>query len=183
VSIGGPSNQACNPPAEAQSRAMLDETKNQFSLTRATLSTSGHAKNQFPSVSVAMMKASLISYMLLIALLPAGCNFRGDDSENLAYALKKGARRLRWSSRTEEVVHYQPLSGTNQNYSVKINESTSLEPPFGGALGFRSKDGGGTTYHASFVIVPKSLFIEKSNAGIEIVLRKNAGQIEVVEIR
>ena len=39
-------------PPLCQYRAMVGETKNQFSLTRATPSTSGHAKSKFLSAKV-----------------------------------------------------------------------------------------------------------------------------------
>jgi hypothetical protein len=42
-----PLKSVANPQAEAQNRTMLGETGNQFSLTRAALSTGGRAKSDF----------------------------------------------------------------------------------------------------------------------------------------
>ena len=48
--LSRPLNEPCNPPAEVQIQAMLGETQNQFSLTRAALSTGGRAKSKFLSL-------------------------------------------------------------------------------------------------------------------------------------
>jgi hypothetical protein len=147
---------------------MKAETPRTGRLTEADVSRKSHL----------CMKSLMVALVLMTALFVIGCSVMEDDATHLAYALEKGAKRLKSSDATEQVVYYQPLGGTNQNYQIVINASSGLGTGAGLTVG-RSD----TTYHQRFVTVPKRLQIVKTNAGTEIVLRKNGAQIEVVGIR
>jgi hypothetical protein len=109
-----------------------------------------------------------------------------DNATHLAYKLRNGAIRLKMSRRTEEAIIYKPLSGINQTYTIEINQSEMLQPPFGyGDLRVVDQNGkmSFTTYHRRFVFVPQRLYIVKTNSETKIVLRKNGPRIEIVELR
>jgi len=124
------------------------------------------------------MNNILVAVVLLTALFGVSCNFMEDDATHLAYALKNGAKRLDKSDATEYVVHYQPLSGTNQIYQIVINSPSGPGTARGLSVG-----GSGSTYHLRFVYVPNRLEVVKTNTGADIVLRKNGDRIEVVRIQ
>jgi hypothetical protein len=119
---------------------------------------------------------------LVLACLHPGCIWE-DNGTHLAYALERGAKHLKESNSLEEVVHYEPLTGTAQTYYIEIFPSTSLQPPYSRGLTVGGRNGGGTSYHQRFVYVPTRLYIRKTNAATDIVLRKHGDRIEVVELR
>ncbi len=115
-----------------------------------------------------------------------------DNGTHLAYALEAGARELRASDRSEYVVHYEPLGGLGETYEIRMGHSrervrvdawgNTLNR--GGAyLTVTGRYHGGTTYHQRFVFTPRELHIVKTNAATEVVLRKTADGIDVVELR
>ena len=127
------------------------------------------------------------SCALLAAILAAGCTLFEDNGTHLAYALEKGATELRQSSATELVVRYEPLDGVNEKYYVEItpsiNEASPRSDIWGSYLVVSGKSSGGTSYHNRFVFVPRRLYIEKPRGATEIVLKKDADRISVVDAR
>ena len=124
-----------------------------------------------------------LATVLFTILLTVGCTLLEDNGTHLAFALEKGAKHLRSSDRSEEVVHYEPLSGIHQTYYIELTPSHSLQPFYGGYLVVSGENHGGTSYHGRFVYTPARLYLMKTNAAAELTLRKNGDRIEVVEIR
>jgi hypothetical protein len=123
-----------------------------------------------------------LSAALVAGLL--GCTAFEDNGTHLAYALEKGARRLRASTDREVVVHYETLDGPSQSYYVEITPSVgeSGEPTsrWSSYLVVSGKTSGGTSYHNRFVFVPKRLYIEKAGGATILILRKEGDRISVV---
>ena len=132
----------------------------------------------------AIMRRLLV---LFAAILLPGCTLLEDNGTHLAYALEKGAQRLRASNAAELVVHYETLDGPGQAYYVEI--TPSLQPgqasdTWGSYLVVSGKSSGGTSYHNRFAYVPQRLYLEKDRGGAtEVVLRKDGDRISVVGIR
>ena len=125
---------------------------------------------------------------VLLAACLHGCNFLEDNGTHLAYALEKGAGKLRASGAQEMVVRYETLDGPAQGYYVEI--MSSLDPSWqrqdvwGSYVVVSGRTPGGTSYHNRFVFVPQRLYIKKDQGGAtEIMLRKDADRISVVEVR
>jgi hypothetical protein len=122
-------------------------------------------------------------------LLLAGCgNVFEDNGTHLAYALEKGASRLRASPDSELVVRYQTLDEASDPYYIEITPSfvpgRSSDVP-SSYLVVSGKSSGGTSYHNRFIFVPQRLYIEKTQGGpSDFLLRKapNDG-VSVVEVR
>ena len=117
-----------------------------------------------------------------------GCNFLEDNGTHLAYALEKGVSELRSSAARKLAVRYETLDGPAQSYYVEI--TPSLDPSWqrqdvwGSYIVVSGRTSGGTSYHNRFVFVPQRLYIKKEQGGAtEIVLRKDADRISVVEVR
>jgi hypothetical protein len=124
----------------------------------------------------------------LLLLLLSGCgNLFEDNGTHLAYALEKGAAQLRASAEPELVVRYETLDGGADPYYIEITpsfvagRSSSIPSSY---LVVSGKTRGGTSYHNRFVLVPQRLYIEKSAGGpAELVLRRDGGSVNVVELR
>jgi len=137
---------------------------------------------------VAVRWALFACGVLGLAAFLHGCNFLEDNSTHLAFALKKGASKLRASGAQEMVVLYETLDGPAQGYYVEI--TPSLDPSWqrqdvwGSYIVVSGRTSGGTSYHNRFVFVPRRLYIKKDQGGAtEIMLRKDADRISVVEVR
>jgi hypothetical protein len=123
----------------------------------------------------------------LYSVILSGCSLMEDNATHLAFELKRGARSLRWSSKTEMIVSYKPLTGIKQSYFVEINPTV---PPassdtiqYGGIrVGGENIEMTFTSYHQRFVFVPKRLFADKKDTITTIVLRKRNNRIEVAEL-
>jgi hypothetical protein len=133
-------------------------------------------------------RALTVCAALALAALLHGCNFLEDNGTHLAYALEKGASNLRSSSAKELVVRYETLDGGTQGYYLEI--TPSLDPSWqrqdvwGSYLVVSGRTSGGTSYHNRFVFVPQRLYVKKEQGGAtEVVLRKDADRISVVEVR
>ena len=124
----------------------------------------------------------------LLSILLAGCGrIFEDNGTHLAYAIEKGAAKLRASGGHEIVVHYTTLDGANDPYYVEITPSfpegrtTSVARSY---LVVSGKTPGGTSYHNRFVVVPQRLYVKKDQGGTtDIVLQKDRDQVAVVEVR
>ncbi len=122
---------------------------------------------------------------LAFALLAfCGCSVLEDNGTHLAYALEKGAKRLKSKpDGTEFVVRYEPLTGINQSYGVSLRASPDTDRPYGAAsLSVGGKNGGSTTYHQRFVYVTRDFSVSKSHAATFLTLRKNGSRIELVDV-
>jgi len=123
----------------------------------------------------------------LLLLLAACGNLFEDNGTHLAYLLEKGATQLRASSDPELIVRYETLDGAHDPYYIEITPSfiarqTTNIP--GSYLVVSGKTSGGTSYHNRFVLVPRRLYVEKTAGGAaELVLRRDAGNVSVVELR
>jgi len=123
----------------------------------------------------------------LLLLLGACGNLFEDNGTHLAYLLEKGAAQLRASSDAELIVRYETLDGGHDPYYIEITPSfvagqTTNIP--GSYLVVSGKTRGGTSYHNRFVLVPQRLYIDKTAGGpAELVLRRDAGNVNVVELR
>ncbi|MDA1232640.1 MAG: hypothetical protein O2856_17860, partial [Planctomycetota bacterium] len=51
--------------------------------------------------------------------------FGGDNGEHMGHVLREGAEKLSRSGDTELVVEYQPMTGIQQEYSVRFIASTN----------------------------------------------------------
>ena len=129
-----------------------------------------------------------------VAIMLSGCATLGfvDNGTHLAYALEAGARELRASDRTEYIVHYEPLGGLGETYEITMRRSREVVRVDawgntlnrgGASLAVTGRYHGGTSYHQRFVFTPRDLHIVKTNAATEVVLRKTADRIDVVELR
>jgi len=137
---------------------------------------------------VAVRRALLACGAIVLGALLHGCNFLEDNGTHLAYALEKGASKLRASGAPELVVRYETLDGRAQGYYVEITPSLDPSWPkqdvWGSYLVVSGRTSGGTSYHNRFVFVPQRLYIKKEQGGAtEIVLRKDADRISVGEVR
>jgi hypothetical protein len=126
--------------------------------------------------------------LFLVVLSSSGCgNAFEDNGTHLAYALEKGARNLRASNASELVVRYESLDKPNEPYYVEITPSVQAgqaSTVWGSYLVVSGKTSGGTSYHNRFVFVPERLYLKKDLGGsTEVVLRKDADRISVVELR
>ena len=125
----------------------------------------------------------------LLLLVFAGCgNVLQDNGTHLAYALEKGAARLRASRDSELVARYETLEGGDDPYYIEITPSFGPGRASGIPGSYLVVSGtrpGGTSYHNRFVLVPRRLYIDKARGGAtELVLRKGAGDtVNVVEMR
>ena len=137
-----------------------------------------------PGGSLDPMKA--LTCALAVALLGfCGCSLLEDNGTHLAYALEKGAKRLKSKpDGAEFVVRYEPLTGINQSYYVSLRASPFTDPPYGAAnLSAGGRKGGSTTYHQRFVYVSREFFVNKSNAVTFLTLRKKGSRIELVDVQ
>ena len=126
---------------------------------------------------------SLVSVALGLTLLP-GCSLLEDNGTHLAYALERGASKLRASAQEEILVRYETLDDAAEPYYVEITPSGSSEGHWSSYLVVSGKTSGGTSYHNRFVFVPQRLYLQKDRGGpTEVILRKNADRIEVVGLR
>jgi hypothetical protein len=139
--------------------------------------------------TTATRAAACIVTVLLCSFAISCVNPLGDEGSWLGAKIGDAAEKLRHSSKSELIVSYVPHAGANQRYSIGIGKSVWCpEPPCyenQGALTVEVERGrhGSTSYHMSFVAVPRRLEIHKFGAATEIVLRKNKDVIELVEIR
>jgi hypothetical protein len=115
-----------------------------------------------------------------------------DNGTHLANALERGAKELRSSDPSEYVVNYEPLGGAHERYEISIVHSRgpvrldafgNVVSGGGGYLTVTGRRCGGTSYHERFVFTPADLYIAKTNAPAEIVLRKVGDRIDVVALR
>jgi hypothetical protein len=134
----------------------------------------------------------LITLFSIGALLLCGCEALEDNGTHLAYALEKGAKQLRSSNLSELVVKYEPLGGAHEAYEISMVHSPAparldaygnLASGGGGYLTVTGRRCGGTGYHERFVFTPADLYIAKTNAPTEVVLRKVGDRIDVVALR
>ncbi len=133
-------------------------------------------------------RAFAVTGAIMLAVLLPGCTFLEDNGTHLAYALEKGASKLRSSGERELVLRYQTLDGPAQAYYVEItpslNPSSQRQDVWGSYIVVSGRTSGGTSYHNRVVFVPQRLYVEKKQGGpSEIVLRKDADRISVVEVR
>lgn len=133
-------------------------------------------------------RALLVCAAILLAVCLQGCEILEDNGTHLAYALEKGASKLRGSAARELVVRYETLDGAAQAYYIEI--TPSLDPSWqkqdvwGSYIVVSGRTSGGTSYHNRFVFVPQRLYIKKEQGGAaEFVLRRDADRISVVEVR
>jgi hypothetical protein len=123
-----------------------------------------------------------------LLLLLSGCGgLLEDNGTHLAFTLEKEVAKLRASSASEIVVHYETLDEGSDPYYVEITPSfpegrTSSVP--GSYIVVSGKTPGGTSYHNRFVLVPQRLYIKKDHGGpTDLVLRRDGDRVSVVEIR
>ena len=117
----------------------------------------------------------------------------GDNGEHMGHVLRKGAEQLRRSNETELVLEYQPMTGIQQEYSVKFRASTNpTGRPFPGttfvsygreAVFVGGQRYGSTTSHQLWVYVTDDFAIDKKNEATFITLRRNGDRIDVVKVR
>src|SRR6516164_3792694 len=127
------------------------------------------------------------SWAVLLLLLSGCGRFFEDNGTHLAFALEKDAAKLRASSASEIIVHYETLDDESDPYYVEITPSfpegrtTSVA---GSYLVVSGKTPGGTSYHNRFVVVPQRLYVKKDQGGTtDIVLQQVRDQVAVVEVR
>jgi hypothetical protein len=128
------------------------------------------------------------SAFVFLFLLSSGCgSLFEDNGTHLAYALEKGAAQLRASSAATLVVHFETLDSVNEPYYVEVTPSLGAGQTsnvWGSYLVVSGKRSGGTSYHNRFVFVPQRLYVKKEQGGAtHLVLRKDDGQVNVVELR
>ncbi len=114
-------------------------------------------------------KSTSSSWAALLLLVSACGSLFEDNGTHLAYALKKGAAKLRASTDSELIVQYEPLDGGHDPYYIEITPSfstgqTSNIP--GSYLVVSGKTRGGTSYHNRFVLVPQRLYTRKAMAAL-----------------
>src|SRR5476651_1992018 len=114
--------------------------------------------------------------LFVASLALAGCTLLEDNGTHLAFALERGAKKLRASDLNEYVVHYEPLEGINETYAidmvhsrevVKVDVFGNTLRPGGSSLTVTGRNNGGTNYHERFVFTPRDLHIVKTNAAAE----------------
>ena len=127
--------------------------------------------------------------LLVLGCCAFGCGVLGDEGVWLGERIGDAAERLRRSSQTELVFAYVPRAGADQRYSIGVGKSVWCPAPpcyeNEGGLTVSVERGrhGSTTYHTRFVAVPTALKIAKFGQPTQVVLRKNKGAIELVELR
>ncbi len=139
--------------------------------------------------SAGIKRKSAWSWWTALLLLVSACgNLFEDNGTHLAYVLENGAAKLHASTDPELVVQYETLDGGHDPYYIEITPSfsaaqTSNVP--GSYLVVSGKTRGGTSYHNRFGLVPRRLYIEKSQGGpTQLVLRRDRDDhVTVVELR
>lgn len=118
-----------------------------------------------------------------------GCGVFGDEGVWLGEKIASAAEQLRHSTQAELVISYAPKAGVDQRYSVGVGKSVWCPAPpcyeNRGGLTVQVEHGrhGSTTYHTTFVAVPRPLEVHKVGQPTQVVLRKNKDVIELVELR
>jgi len=105
-----------------------------------------------------------------------------DNGTHLAFALERAAQDLRTSGEHESVFRYEPLTGIDQSYEIRLSPSRSTTPPYGGYVIVTGKNGGGTGFQDRSIYIARRFEISKSGAAAQITLRKNGERIEVVGV-
>ena len=106
-----------------------------------------------------------LSLALLTVLSTASCYYAFTDAATrLAYDLKAGAAKLRWSDQQELEVEHRPARfpyGVHGDHEIILNAVDPARPRSGslGVIGEGTRSG--TSYHLNFVTVPKELRIHK----------------------
>jgi hypothetical protein len=94
---------------------------------------------------------------------------------------------LRASGASELVIRYETLDKLSEPYYVEITPSIQagqVSSIWGSYLVVSGMTSGGTSYDNRFVFVPERLFVKKDLGGsTDVVLRKEADRISVVELR
>ena len=84
----------------------------------------------------------------LAALPLAGCAILEDNGTHLAFALERASRQLLASAKEELVIAYEPMTGIDQRYEVRMTASRNPQAPYGGSVVVTGRNGGGTTYQS-----------------------------------
>src|SRR6476469_267848 len=110
--------------------------------------------------------------LLLLFVLLSGCGrIFEDKGTHLAYAMEKGAAKLRASGGPEIAVHYTSLYGANELYYVEITPTVSEGQKTAVARSYlvvSGKTPDGTSYHNRFVVVPQRLYVKKDQGALPI---------------
>jgi hypothetical protein len=133
---------------------------------------------------------------LLLALLALGVlavialGGARDEGERLGEMISNGAQQLTYSNDDEAVLRYVPRSGINQHYWVSVGAGRRCpeRPCPGSELSWltvhtEGRDSGADYSYQRYVSVPRPLKVMKVRAPVEIVLRKNGDDVELVELR
>jgi hypothetical protein len=133
---------------------------------------------------------------LLLALL--GCGVLAvialggarDEGQRLGEVLSDGAQQLAYSNDEELVLRYVPRSGMGQHYWVSVGAGKRCpERPCAGSeqswltVHTEGRDSGADYSYQRYVSVPRPLKVIKVRAPVEVVLRKNGDEVELIELR
>ncbi|HNQ71991.1 MAG TPA: hypothetical protein PKN95_00105 [Verrucomicrobiota bacterium] len=110
-----------------------------------------------------------------MAFLGSGCSWLSDDGVHLAETLAGGAKTLEASGAAECTISFVPLNGIKQIYTVQLGANSSVV--------VWSRRGGSSTYHLRFVRVPTGFNLSKTNAPLQITLRKTNNAVVVAAVR
>jgi hypothetical protein len=118
----------------------------------------------------------------LLALGLTSCGIFEDNGTHLAFALVRAAQALRASGDQERVVDYEPMTGIDQHYEIRLRPSHQATAPYGGYVIVTGRNGGGTSYQAREVFITRAFEVSKFMQAAHITLRNNAGRIELVAL-
>ena len=113
-----------------------------------------------------------------------------DEGERLGTMISDGAQQLAYSNDDELVLRYFPRSGMDQHYWVSVGAGKRCaERPCPGSeqswltVHTEGRDSGADYSYQRYVSVPRPLKVIKVRAPVEILLRKNGDDVELVELR
>ena len=130
----------------------------------------------------------LLLGLLVIALLALGGG--RNEGERLGTMLGDAAQQLAYSNDDELVLRYAPHSGIDQSSWVSVGAGPRCLKRLCPAseqswltVHTEGRDSGADYSYQRYVSVPRPLKITKSGAAVELVLRKNGDEVELVELR
>jgi len=137
-----------------------------------------------------MRRWALLGLLALGVLAVIALGGARDEGERLGEMISDGAQQLTYSNDDESILRYVPRSGSNQHYWVSVGAGRRCqERPCPGSeqswltVHTEGRDSGADYSYQRYVTVPRPLKVVKLRAPVEIVLRKNGDEVELVELR
>ena len=137
-----------------------------------------------------MRRAAVILLLGIVVVLLMALGGGRDEGERLGTMLGDAAQQLAYSNDDELILRYEPHSGIDQNYWVSVGAGPRCpQRPCPESerswltVHTQGRDSGADYSYQRHVSVPRPLRVVKNRAAVELVLRKNGDEVELVELR